>query len=77
MNTPSAIPERYVEFCKAVARLAQEADLDRLTLEFKPGFDDEAWRDPIRAVWTQGRHGEDARSLTVSCEVIIRTQVQP
>lgn len=76
MTTPSesAIPQKYVDFCKAVTKLAAELDLNNLGLNFIPGYHD-AWRDQIVMRWDSGRHGEDMTRLTVTSTVTLRTEV--
>ena len=74
--TGSAIPERHLDFCRAVARLAKEHGLNRLTITFEPPFRDE-WRDQIQATWEQGRHGEDAGRIFIQSTVRVHTQISP
>lgn len=54
----SDIPQRYVDFCKAVARLAKEHKLRNLTAKFNPGFDS-PWREQIEMSWERRRRTPD------------------
>ena len=71
----SNIPQRHIDFCKAVAKLAAEHGLNSLGMTFRPGYSDE-WRDQIQMAWDQGRHGADKRRLTVSSTVTLATAVE-
>ena len=74
MNENTVIPEKHIEFCKAVAALAREHELDRVSLQFRPGFHDD-WRDEIVMNWEQGRHGEDSNRLMITSTVMVRTKL--
>ena len=71
----SAIPEKQLEFCRAVAALAADAGVSQLSLTFFPGLHDE-WRDEIKMQWEQGRHGEDSRRVFVTSTVMVRTELK-
>lgn len=51
------IPEKYLEFCKAVGRLCREAGLHDFTGSFSPPLFAGDWRNKIEFHWEQGRHG--------------------
>ena len=68
------IPERHQAFCKAVARLAREHDLNNFTGSFRPGYDDE-WRGDISFSWEQGRHGEDAGSIRIGSQFSVHAKI--
>lgn len=74
MNGP--IPEKYVEFCRAVARMARDAGIDRVGLTIHPGFEDRrsggGWGDPIQMNWEMGRHGDDSRNMAITSTVLVR-----
>jgi hypothetical protein len=70
----SAIPEKHIEFCRAIAKLAKEAGIDRASITFNPGIHDE-WRDEIQMHWSQGRHGEDSRRIYVTSTVQVRAEL--
>ena len=72
----SAIPEKHLDFCRAVAALAAAAGIGRASMTFTPGFGDE-WRDEIQLVWEQGRHGEDSRRVFVTSTVRVHATVTP
>ena len=69
------IPELYVEFCRAVAQLAKDANLERIGVTISPGFDG-GWRDQIQMQWWQGRHGEDAYGLAITSTVTVRAELK-
>lgn len=71
----SAIPEKHLDFCRAVAELARSAGIGRAALTFHPSFDDE-WRDQIQMQWEQGRHGEDSRRIYVTSTVQVREEIK-
>lgn len=73
-ETMSQIPEKYLEFCKAVAALAREADIEKVTLTAHPDVLD-TWRSTIEMHWEQGRHGEDSRRCFISSTVRIRADI--
>jgi hypothetical protein len=76
MTEAIVIPEKYVELCKEVARLAKEADLNSAGLTLTPGFDSD-WRHPIRMNWQSGRHGEESARVIITSEVTVRAELQP
>ena len=41
MESKTVIPEKYVSFCEQVARLAKEAGLRSVGMNFTPGFEAE------------------------------------
>jgi hypothetical protein len=71
-----SIPEKHLEFCRAVAALASAHGVDMFGLSFTPSFDDE-WRDKITMNWSQGRHGDDAQKVHVSSTVQVITKLHP
>jgi len=73
MNT---IPEKHLEFCRAVAALAADAGINQASLTYHPGIHDE-WRDEIRMQWESGRHGEDSRRVYITSNVQVRTELKP
>jgi len=71
-KTESNIPQRHIDFCKAVAKLAAEHGLNSLGMSFRPGYADE-WNGQIQMNWDQGRHGDSRHRLTVSSTVQLTT----
>ena len=71
-----SIPEKHLEFCRAVAALAKAHGAEKFSLKFFPGFDDE-WRDEISMHWTAGRHGDDAQNVHVVSTVQVVTKLHP
>lgn len=74
------IPEKYVEFCRAVARMARDAGIERVGLSIHPGFDDRftkdgGWNDPIQMNWEMGRHGDDSRNMAITSTVTVRAKL--
>lgn len=70
------IPEKYVEFCRALARVAREHNMDSLHGNFRPEFGDN-WNEDINFTWKQGRHGEDSDELFVQSNVRVYTKLGP
>lgn len=74
------IPQRYIDFCKAVGRLAREYELRDLTASFKPGFDD-LWRERVEMSWASGRHFADAGKVAITStrhlNTTVDTEVEP
>ena len=68
------IPDRYVEFCKEVGRLAREMDVSRCQVQITPGVFDE-WRGEVVCNWSQGRHGADRDNLTVTSSRLIHVNI--
>lgn len=68
------IPQRYIDFCKAVGRLAREHKLRNLTMQFNPGFDD-IWREQIEMSWASGRHYADAGKVSITSTRRLNTTV--
>lgn len=71
----TVIPAEYVEFCKKVAELAAEAKLNCLSLKFTPGFYGPRWGNDINMHWDSGRHGDSAKKICITSEVIVRAEV--
>jgi len=69
------IPQKHVDFCRALCRVAREHAVGDMTLQFTPGFGD-AWRDSITMSWTQGRHGAAQDQMIVQSTVTIRTTIE-
>ena len=59
------IPDRFVDFCKEVGRLAREMDVTNCDVKITPSWDDE-WSGEVTCHWTRGRHGADRNKLTVT-----------
>jgi hypothetical protein len=59
------IPDRFVDFCKEVGRLAREMDVTNCDVKITPAWNDE-WRGEVTCHWTRGRHGADRDKLTVT-----------
>lgn len=70
----TSIPKNHVDFCKAVAKLAAEHQLNSFALSFKPRFDD-PWRSEITANWCNGRHGDDMDGIRISSTVQVFEKV--
>lgn len=71
-----SIPEKHLEFCRAVAALAKAHGVRTFGLKFTPGFDDE-WRDDISMNWRSGRHGDDEENVHVTSTVQVFTKLHP
>lgn len=68
------IPIRYIEFCKAVGRLAREYKLTDLNASFRPGvFED--WYETVEMSWASGRHYDGANRVTITSSKRIVTTV--
>ena len=76
MENETTIPAKYVEFCEQVARLARDAGLRSVGLNFSPGFDS-GWNHPVQLHWEDGRHGESSRRFVVTSQVTVRAEVRP
>ena len=76
MENETTIPAKYVEFCEQVARLARDAGLRSVGLNFSPGFDG-GWNHPVQLHWEDGRHGESSRRFVVTSQVTVRAEVRP
>jgi hypothetical protein len=70
----TAIPAKYVEFCKEVACLAAKLELNSVGMKFTPNYDD-GWRDDISMNWAQGRHGDNAGEIRVFSTVQVFAKV--
>ena len=70
----SAIPEKYIEFCRAVAELAKVSGISEISLTFQPDIGN-SWQDEIKMQWERGRHGEDSRRLFVTSTVQVRANL--
>lgn len=73
MTTTTAIPEKQIEFCRAVAKLAAAYGLIRLGLTYQPSYDE--WSDKITLTWDTGRHGADSGRLYIASTVCVHTSV--
>ena len=77
----SAIPEKYIEFCRAVAELAKVSGISEISMTFQPDIGNSwqdignSWQDEIKMRWAQGRHGEDSRRLFVTSTVQVRANL--
>ena len=69
-----SIPEKHIQFCREVAALAEANGVEKFSLRFTPGFDDE-WRDDISVNWSYGRHGDDARKVVVCSTVSVMVKL--
>ncbi len=76
MENETNIPAKYVEFCEQVARLASDAGLRSVELNFSPGFDS-GWNHPVQLHWKDGRHGEASRRFVVISQVTVGADVRP
>lgn len=56
MNGESPIPANHVEFCKAIARVCREYEVQHFRGTFRPGWRD-PWREEISLTFQEGRHG--------------------
>lgn len=74
MGDESDIPERYIDFCRAVGRLAKEYKLHDLTAGFNPGFND-PWRERIEMSWASGRHYADINKVSITSTRHLNTTV--
>lgn len=78
-TTAGPIPEKYIEFCKAVAKMARDAGLDSVGLTIHPGFHDRfsdgGWNDTIQMNWNMGRHGDDSRNMAITSTVTVRAKL--
>lgn len=79
MSTETSIPEKHVEFAKAVARLAKEMGIQNMNVTYRPSYFRDDWKGDISIYWEQGRHGEDADKVRVSSTetVHVSTTVKP
>jgi hypothetical protein len=68
------IPEKHLEFCRALAAVAKQFDVTEFSATFTPGFND-PWHHKINMSWEQGRHGEDNEKLSVASQVYVRTTI--
>jgi hypothetical protein len=73
MTDKITIPQKHIDFCRAVAKLAADAGYYRLGLSFTPGYDDE-WSDQLQMNWDSGRHGDSAHKVVVTSTVTVRTE---
>ena len=76
MESKTVIPEKYVSFCEQVARLAKEAGLRSVGMNFTPGFSS-GWNYPVRLHWEDGRHGDASGRFIVTSEVTVQAEVRP
>ena len=70
------IPERHQEFCRAVARIAREYEMQSFSGSYRPGYGD-AWQGEIKFAWEQGRHGEDSDRLGITSSLYVHTKLGP
>ena len=70
----SNIPDHFIAFGEAVAKLAREAGFTGVGISIRPGYDD-SWRDNVTVSWEQGRHGAEAGSLVVQSTVVVRHRI--
>lgn len=73
--TGEPIPEKYLEFCKAVGRLCREAGLHDFTGSFRPALFAGDWRNKIEFHWEQGRHGAKNQEMFISSTMDTRTSI--
>jgi hypothetical protein len=73
MTDKITIPQKHIDFCKAVAKLAADAGYYKFSLTFTPGFHDE-WSDQLQMHWDSGRHGDTAHRVIVSSTVTVRAE---
>lgn len=73
MTDKITIPQKHIDFCKAVAKLAAEAEYNSLNLTFNPGYEDD-WNSQIQMRWAFGRHGEDAQRVFVSSTLNVHAE---
>lgn len=71
----SDIPQRYVDFCRAVSRLAKEYKLHNLKADFNPDFDD-PWHERIEMFWASGRHYADVNKVHITSTRYLNTTVE-
>jgi len=74
-DTPHNIPEKHVEFCKAVSRLCKEHGIGNLSATYRPDWQDE-WKSDIRLRWTQGRHGEDSGRVEIGSTIEVHLSAE-
>ena len=74
MSAERNIPEKHVEFCRWVGRMAKDAGLSNFRLQFRPNALD-FFHDEINATWEAGRHGADADKLFIESTVRIHTTI--
>lgn len=68
------IPQHYIDFCKAVGRLAKEYKLRNVTAKFNPGFDS-PWREQIEMSWDSGRHYADVNKVHITSVRNLNTDI--
>ncbi len=75
------IPARYMELCRAVARLARDAGLPECSFNFKPPYEADDWKAPVAMTWERDRFGNDSEDITIASTVHvfqrISEQAQP
>lgn len=76
---PTNIPEKHVEFSKAVARLAKEHGIQNMNVTYRPSYFGGDWQGDIAIYWEQGRHGADAGKVRISSTetIHVSTTVKP
>jgi hypothetical protein len=73
-DNKGTIPERHLETCRALARVAAERGLNSFSGKFRPGFRD-GWDGDISFNWEQGRHGEDAGQISIWSQIHVNTKI--
>lgn len=68
------IPDKYIDFCRELARVARKHNMNNLHGSFRPEFGSE-WTEDINFRWKQGRHGEDSDELFVESNLRVFTKV--
>lgn len=70
------IPEKYVEVCRAIGKIAKEAGLHDLQVTFRPGFSDSLhWSEQIQMSWVSGRHFADINKVNITSTQRLQTTV--
>lgn len=71
----SKIPEKQLDFCRAIAKLCKDQKLRRFSGTFQPAWDDQ-WREDIVFSWDAGRHEEDVGQIHVNSTVRITAKIR-
>lgn len=76
-ETPSVIPERLVEFARALCRVARDNRIDNMEVRFSSGIYNKnmEWPSPIQVSWEQGRHGAADDVMHLSSEVTLHRRI--
>jgi hypothetical protein len=75
LETSHVIPQRYVEFCRELARVARKHEMTSFHCNFRPEWQSD-WNDQINMAWEQGRHGEDSGHMVLTSNVMVRTSIE-